>query len=118
MVGVVVIQSTVFAVPFANTFERDLHFTKHGHKFGALDASDYERIADVFMFGVMGIATHECIRPGNVDRVRFDFRTHYEGVACILPEFVRTFYRVERRFILKYGGEARYFAHECSRTNL
>jgi hypothetical protein len=114
----IVVKKHVCAVPFANTLERDVHFTKHGHKFGATDASEYERMADVFMFGLMGVNTHECIRPRNIDRLRFDFGTHYEGVACISPEFVRTFYPVERRFILRRGGERGYFTHECSRTSL
>ena len=111
-----IVKATV-AVPFANTFERDLHFAKHGHKFGAADALQYERMADVFMFGGIGVETHECIRPRNTDRVRFDFGTHYEGVACIVPEFVRTFYPVRAATIARHGDEAGYFAYECGRVS-
>ncbi len=101
-------------MPFINTFEREIHFIKHGEKFGAADAEEYERMADVFMFGPMYDDTKECIRPDR-DRVRFNFATHYEGVACTNPEFVRTFYPVMAKLIARYGGEARYFAYECSR---
>ena len=104
-------------MPFANAIERDMHFSKHGHKFGAADAFEYERMADVFMFGAIGIDTRECIRPGNIDRVRFDFGSHYQGVACIVPEFVRTFYPVRARTVANHGGEERYFAYECARIS-
>lgn len=106
-------------MPFRNVLERDLHFTKHGHKFGASDAAEYERMADEFMHGPLGVDTHECKRPvsptGVQDRLRFDFGTHYQGVACIAPVFIRTFHPVELRFILKRGGEAAYFAYQCGR---
>lgn len=102
-------------MPFANAYERDIHFVKHGHKFGASDALEYERMADEFMFGPLGAQTHECIRPEGIDRIRFDFGTRYEGVACRAPEFLRTFYPVRTTTIARHGGEAAYFAYECSR---
>ena len=105
-------------MPFSSRFERDLHFTKHGHKFGATDAEEYERMADAFMFGAMDVDAQECIRPSNIDRVRFGFGTHYEGVACIVPVFVRTFYPVQLTIIARHGGEAGYFSYECGRVNL
>jgi len=105
-------------MPFANPLERELHFIKHGHKFGATNAQEYERMADVFMFGPMDVDTKECIRPRKIDRVRFGFGTHYEGVACVVPEFVRTFYPVRAVIITRHGGEAEYFAYECGRVNL
>ncbi len=106
-------------MPFANLFERDLHFTKHGHKFGALDAPEYERMADAFMYGPMDDDTSECIRPDGIDRVRFGFVTHYEGIACQVPapEVIRTFYPVRLTTIARHGGEAAYFAFECNRRS-
>ena len=74
-------------------------------------------MADAFMFGLMGVDTQECIRPGGIDRVRFDFSTHHEGVACIIPEFVRTFYPVRQLTIARHGGEEGYFAYECARIS-
>lgn len=105
------------SMPFSSTRERDLHFAKHGHEFGATDAIEYERMADEFMFGLMDADTKECIRPGNINRVRFGFGTHYEGVARIVPEFIRTFYPVSMTRIAKHGGEAGYFNHECTRVS-
>jgi hypothetical protein len=105
-------------MPFLNIFERDLHFTKHGHKFGAPDALEYEKLADAFLYGQMAASTHECVRPSGIDRVRFDDGTHHEGVACIMPEYVRTFYPVKATLIARHGGEAGYFAHECGRVQL
>lgn len=106
-------------MPFADGFERDLHFKKHGHKFGAADAVEYERMADHFMYGPLDPDARECTRPvgptGVQDKVRFDFGTHYEAIACIVPSFLRTFFPVELRFILRRGGETGYFAYECGR---
>ena len=49
-------------MPFCNDWERKLHFEKHGYKFRAVYQFEYERMADVFMFGEQGKDTHECIR--------------------------------------------------------
>ncbi|MCI0403927.1 MAG: hypothetical protein L0212_10450 [Acidobacteria bacterium] len=105
-------------MPFANTLELDIHFKKHGHKFGLATKEEYERLADAFMFGPMNASTKECIRPNGNDRLRFDFVTVHFGVASVAPEFVRTFYPVERRKVLRHGGSAGYFAYECARVEL
>ncbi len=105
-------------MPFANSFERNIHFVKHGHKFGAADALEYERMADQFMYGLLDIDTHECTRPNNVDYIRFGFGTHYEGIICMIRDVLRTFYPVEAIVIARHGGETNYFAHECSRITL
>jgi len=104
-------------MPFVNLFERDLHFTKHGHKFGAADASAYERMADAFMYGPLDDETDECMRPEGIDRVRFGFVTHYEAIARLVPapETIRTFYPVKWKTIARRGGEAAYFVFECNR---
>jgi len=107
-------------VPFANPMELGIHFQKHGHKFGAQSAADYERIADAFMFGPMNADTRECTRPGNIDRLRHDFVTTYFGCVCTgaNPHFLRTFYPVDPRTLARHGGSARFFGFECARTNL
>jgi len=76
-------------------------------------------MADIFMCGPLDSDTHECTRPEGIDRVRFGFVTHYEGIGRLLPapEVVRTFYPVELRTILGHGGEAGYFSFECSRRS-
>jgi hypothetical protein len=105
-------------VPYCNSWERAIHFAKHGHKFGASDASEYERMAEVFMYGPLNGDGHECIRPQG-DRVRFGFATHYEGVTrtAPAPECIRTFYPVELTTIARRGGEAAYFRFECRRSS-
>jgi len=107
-------------MPFANLLERDIHFTKHGHKFGAKDAMEYEELADAFMYGPLDVDTRECTRPTAIDRVRFGFVTHFLGVSCLIPapEVIRTFYKVERTIIAWRGGERAYFSFECGRVNL
>jgi hypothetical protein len=105
-------------MPFANDMERELHFWKHGEEFGAADSLEYERLADAFMYSPLGVDTHQCFRPGGLDRVRFDYGTHLEGIACTRPEALRTFYIVSLRLIGRYHGEAGYFAHECNRVEL
>ena len=105
-------------MPFCDSFERDIHFVKHGHKFGAVDAYEYEKIADSFMFGPAAADCRDCTRPRNGDRVRFGFVTHLEGVTRRLPppECIRTFYPVRPVMIARHGGEAGYFAFECARV--
>lgn len=103
-------------MPFANAWERDTHFAKHGHKFGAADPLEYEQMADAFMYGPMPANTRECTRPQGIDRIRFGFLTHHEGVSCISPEFLRTFYVVETKVVKRHGGEAAYFGWDCGRV--
>lgn len=105
-------------MPFSNQVERDLHFTKHGHKFGAVDASEYERMAEEFLFGPLAGDSRDCTRPNNGDRVRFGFVTHLEGVArrFPVPECIRTFYPVRATLIARHGAEAGYFRYDCGRT--
>jgi hypothetical protein len=105
-------------MPFANQLERDLHFTKHGHKFGAVDALEYERMAETFLFGQLGDDARDCFRTNGQDRVRFGFVTRLEGVAQAPPaiEYIRTFFPVRMTMIARRGGEAGYFAYECARV--
>ncbi len=103
-------------MPFANVWERDTHFAKHGHEFGASEPIQYEQMADAFMFGPMAMDTHECIRPQGIDRLRFSFSTYHEGVACIVPEFVRTFFIVQTKVVTRHAGEAAYFVWDCGRV--
>jgi hypothetical protein len=106
------------AVPFANELERDLHFTKHGHKFGVSDAVQYERMADDFMFGTMRISMTECVRPNMIDRLRYNYSNRHFGVAGVTPPYVKTFYPVPFHTIAHYQVAANFFAHECGRTDL
>ena len=50
-------------MPFANAYERAIHFAKHGHEFGASTELDYEHMADMFLNRPMTITTRECLRP-------------------------------------------------------
>jgi hypothetical protein len=105
-------------MPFCNTWERDTHFVKHGHKFGAADAEEYERMADTFVLGATAGDARDCIRPNDGDRVRFGFVTHLEGIVRRRPEpeCVRSFYPVRETIIARHGGEAGYFSYECARA--
>lgn len=105
-------------MPFRNQLERDLHFARHGTDFGAADATDYERLADSFMFGVMANDVQECVRPSGIDRVRFGFNAYIQGVACTQPIYIRTLYVVRGRTVRRRGGNQSYFAYECGRINL
>jgi hypothetical protein len=77
------------------------HFRKHGHKFGAATESDYERLAEQFLFGAMDSDMQDCIRPDGIDRIRFKSGNQYFGVAIIAQSFVRTFYPVEAQHIAR-----------------
>jgi hypothetical protein len=105
-------------MPFANEFERDIHFSKHGHKVGATSAVEYERMADEFMFSTMTLSTRECVRPNGAHRLRFNLANRYFGAANITPEFVKTFYPIAVHTLARHGGGAAYFGYECGRINL
>lgn len=102
-------------MPFSSQFERDIHFAKHGSEFGAVDALDYERMADAFMTGPIDSNTHECIRPQGRDRLRFGFVTLWLGVACVAPVFIKTFHVVRLLAVASHGGSAGYFSWQCGR---
>jgi hypothetical protein len=111
-------------MPFANTLERDTHFEKHGHKFGAIDAVEYERMADQFMFGPMNADTRQCFRQNrtaNADRLRCEIVLRHFGIAGTEvggPEFIRSFYPPTASLIHRCGGMAGFFTIECGRINL
>jgi len=102
-------------VPFGSASELGIHFRKHGHKFGARTAADYERMADAFMFGIMNGNTQECVRPGGRRRCRLDFVAADFGVALVVTQLVITFYPQTPRMVTKHGGPAGLFAYECAR---
>lgn len=78
-----------------------------------MDAADYERMADAFMFGAMNADTHECNRA-NLDIVRLDFVRRHFGVAA-LPVTVWTFYPVDAFNIAYRGGPQDYLTYQCGR---
>ena len=75
-------------------------------------------MADLFMFGRMVLGTQQCVRPNGNDRIRFSFTSRDFGVAAVLLEAVRTFYKVKRSMVRKHGGTAGFFAYECGRVSL
>src|ERR1017187_7990732 len=90
-------------MPFVNSWERKIHFSKHGHEFGVGTEEEYELMADSFMFGGMTHPTQECTRPNLVDRLRFNGTNRHFGVVCVTPVFIRTFYRVRPAKIARHG---------------
>jgi hypothetical protein len=104
-------------MPFCDPFERDLHFEKHGHKFRAKDADEYERMAETFISEMSTPDTRDCFRPDGVHRLRFDVGTRYFGVARThpIPECLRTFHPVGLSKINRHGGRESYFRWECAR---
>lgn len=107
-------------MPFCNTYERDIHFLRHGSEFSATNAEQYERMADAFAFGVMGNDTRECVRRNMIDGIRFDFSSHDFSVCRLAPgaPCIRTFYVVRNATVANHIDEAGYFAFECNRINL
>jgi hypothetical protein len=103
-------------MPFCNSLERDTHFERHGAEVGAIDAEDYERMADNFVLGPREADAMDCTRQDG-DRVRFGFATHLFGVArtAPVPECIRTFYPVKSSRVNSRGGAAAYFRYECDR---
>jgi hypothetical protein len=105
-------------MPFANQLQRDMHFRKHGHEFGAANEIQYEQFADAFMFGDMNDTTNECSRPNGRDRLRFDESNRHFGAACLRPIVLKTFYRVSYLKVMRRGGPLGFFTQECGRIDL
>lgn len=105
-------------MPFANAQERALHFQKHGREFRAADEIQYEQMADAFMGGPMTLTTRQCIRPDQIDRLRFNIANDHFGAAIVQSTTLKTFYIVPFVRIHRRGGKVQFFAYECGRTNL
>jgi hypothetical protein len=103
-------------VPFLNPVLRQIHFQKHGHKFGASDEFHYERMADAFMNAPMQLGMHEGTvkrQNGVVDRLRLQEVTLYYGVIYNVS-VVRSFYPRHPREITSHGGAAGFIVAKCS----
>jgi pyocin large subunit-like protein len=103
-------------VPFANVYQRNIHFQKHGAVVGAATELEYEAMADQFMFGPMNADTNDCTRPNGDDYLRMDLIKTDFGVTCISTGFLRTFYRPPAIKIWNRGGTKRFLAYECARV--
>lgn len=105
---------TAETVPFRNARERQIHYAKHGHKFGAADEFDYERMADMFMSQPMHADLFECINPtGDHDRNRIEGTTRFFGVAYG-SSLVRTLHIKTASQIAAKGGPLGYVLYKCS----
>lgn len=102
-------------MPFATATERDIHFKRHGHEFGAASAIEYEQLADAFMYGPMSVNVHECIRPNGTRRNRMHFVTVHFGVAVVNRNVLITFYIPSPSTVKRHGGVAKLFADYCAR---
>ena len=105
-------------MPFATSLDRATHFIRHGTEFGCATEIEYEQLAEQFLFGPLEAVTLECVRPNGNDRLRFRPTNRDFGVACVIPAFIRTFYRERLLKIQKHGGPNGFFGYECARINL
>jgi hypothetical protein len=101
-------------VPFKNALKRDIHFTRHGHEFGAATPEEYELLADAFMLGPMNADTQERLRPNGRLRNRLDFVAVHFGVAEVRRPVINTFYIPRPDTIARHGGAAQLFADYCA----
>jgi hypothetical protein len=105
-------------VPFRDSKQRAIHYQKHGHRFGARDEYDYERIADAFMAGPLHPNLFECYRiTGTLDRIRLDGSTRYYGVAYNIS-VLRTFHIKDASQIAARGGPHGFVQHKCSEVRV
>ena len=105
-------------MPFQTQIHRDIHFQKHGSEFGAVNAVEYEQMADNFMFGARDANTHECRQPNLGARLRLSYWNRHFGAASVAPDFVKTFHVVSQAKINRYASIQQYFGWECGRINV
>lgn len=102
-------------VPFANPYEKAIHFARHGSDFGAADEDDYERMGDAFMYGPRNADTRECsCPPTGRRRKRMDFVTVHFGAAAATGNVLVTFYIPEPDNVRRHGGVAGLFRVYCA----
>ena len=94
-------------MPFANDYQKQLHFQSHGKEFSnCASANDYERLADGFM-AVTGVPDiRECFRPDG-SRVRFRKATKELGVSS-KNGVIHTYFRAKDKYILQA-----FFKYQC-----
>jgi hypothetical protein len=105
-------------MPFANAFERSIHFKRHGSEFGAATELQYEQMADAFMATPMTLTMRECIRPNGTDRVRINIVNKHFGVGVVASAIIQTYYVAPFHRYVRRKGIAEFFTYECSRTDL
>jgi hypothetical protein len=102
-------------VPFLDAKQRALHYLKHGHKFGAADDFEYEKLADAFMGAPWHPGLHDGVRRNSTrDRIRLDEMTLHSGVAYN-KTILRTYHIRFSYEISRAGGMAGFMAQECAR---
>ena len=88
---------------------------KHGHRFGAVDEYDYERMADCFMAMPLHANLFECVNPtGDRDRNRIEGGTHIFGVAYNVS-ILRTFHIRDAASIARAGGPMAWVLQKCAK---
>jgi hypothetical protein len=102
------------SMPFENAMKLSIHFAKHGHKFGAATAEEYEGMADEFMGRPLNADLQECVSPhGSQDRVRLEGTTPYYGVAYGF-DILRTFHVKDRFGVARKGGPRAFVGTKCA----
>jgi hypothetical protein len=105
-------------MPFANDYERDIHFKKHGSEFGAATEIQYEQMADAFMTGPMVLTMRECVRPNGTDRLRINIANKHFGVAVVASAILKTYYIVPFHRSVRHQGIVGFYNFECARTDV
>jgi len=105
-------------MPFANAFERDIHFKKHGSDFGAATEIQYEQMADAFMTAPLTLTMRQCVRPNGTDRVRINIANKHFGVGAVASAIIQTYYIVPFHRYVRRNGIVGFFNYECARTDI
>jgi len=113
---------------FESIEQLNRHFSEHGDDFRASNASEYEKLADIFLGGAKPSHVHECIRVGGAI-VRYDpsceafgvldsngvCRTYFKPVPCSsLSGAVRAAQKQAGR-CHQYANNLVYFRMECKK---
>ena len=76
---------------FQTSILRASHFRKHGHTFGCLTETDYERKATAF-FARIDYRIRSARRPRESDIIFYDYQTNEFGVVT-KRGFIRTYFK-------------------------
>jgi len=105
-------------VPFTRGFiddvELEVHFSEHGARMGVATKEEYLLLADTFLGGPRRPTTHQCIRPGKRDLIRYDEATQEYGVLS-KNGGIRSYYLADPD-IHDYDTNLDYFEWDCERN--
>ena len=97
---------------FRTSEQRRKHFRKHGAKFGAVSAIQYEEFASNFLTAALNSHSEDCARRQNNDYIRFDSGNNVIGIISF-DGFIKTYFKPDPA-VHGFSTNRDYYLCECN----